>query len=254
MVGYHLHCHCPQKLNISYRYVHSLLTGWMSARLLIIGLDGADGRMLDRASRDGTLPNLAALRTRGRAWALSSAHGATDDALWASFQYGADVGEHGRYSFHLQTGSEQPAYAPNQELDRETFWDRLSQQNLRVAILDVPKCRPPRPLNGIHLVDWLVHGRYFHSPLSYPEELAADILARFGAPPPSRCEFYPPMLSDDEVRAVRDNLHRAVSQKRAAGLHYLSAAGVGPVHHLLQGSALRLPHVLGICRSRACQT
>jgi hypothetical protein len=31
----------------------------MSAGLLIIGLDGADGRTLDRASRDGTLPNLA---------------------------------------------------------------------------------------------------------------------------------------------------------------------------------------------------
>jgi len=194
----------------------------MSARLLIIGLDGADGPTLDCASQDGTLPNLAALRARGRAWALSSAHGATDDALWASFQYGADVGEHGRYSYLLQTVSEHVAYAPTQELDREAFWDRLSLQGLLVAILDVPKCRPPRPLNGIHLVDWLVHGRYFHSPLSYPEDLADDIVARFGSPPPSRCDYQPPMLSDDEVRAVRDNLHRAVGQKRAAGLHYLS--------------------------------
>jgi hypothetical protein len=193
----------------------------MSARLLIIGLDGADGHTLDRASRDGTLPNLAALRARGRAWAISSARGATDDALWASFQYGADVGEHGRYSYLLQSDSEQVAYAPNQEVDRETFWDRLSQQGLRVAILDVPKCRLPRPLNGIHLVDWLVHGRYFHSPLGYPEGLADDIVARFGAPPPSRCDYQPLMLSDDEVRGVRDSLYRAVGQKRAAGLHYL---------------------------------
>ena len=119
----------------------------MSARLLIVGLDGADGRTLDRASRDGTLPNLAEMRARGRAWALSSAQGATDDALWASFQYGADVGEHGRYSHEILTG-----FAVTEEFDRETFWDKLSHQGLRVAVLDVPKCRQPRPLNGICLL------------------------------------------------------------------------------------------------------
>ena len=149
----------------------------MSARLLIIGLDGADGRTLDRASRDGTLPNLAAMRGRGHAWALSSSQGATDDALWASFQYGNDVGEHGRYSHEILTG-----FAVMEELDRKTFWDKLSRRRLRVAVLDVPKCRPPRPLNGIHVADWLVHGQYFHSrPLSYPEALPMTFL-RVSAP------------------------------------------------------------------------
>jgi hypothetical protein len=193
----------------------------MSARLLIIGLDGADGRTLDRASRDGTLPNLAALRARGRAWALSSALAATDDALWASFQYGADVGEHGRYTYLIPG---QAGYAVMAELDRETFWDGLSSRDLRVAILDVPKCRPPRPLNGIHLADWLVHGRYFHSaPLAYPEGLADDIVTRFGPAPPSLCAYKPPALGDEAVQATRDNLLRAVRQKRSAGLHFLAA-------------------------------
>ena len=190
----------------------------MSARLLLIGLDGADGRTLDRESRDGTLPNLAAMRSRGHAWALSSDQGATDDALWASFQYGNDVGEHGRYSHQILTG-----FAVKEELDRETFWDKLARRDLRVAVLDVPKCRPPRPLNGIHLADWLVHGQYFHSrPLSYPEALTDDILVRFGAAPPSRCGYQSAALSDDEVQVVRDNLLRAVGQKRAAGLYFLS--------------------------------
>jgi hypothetical protein len=191
----------------------------MSARLLIIGLDGADGRTLDRASRDGTLPNLAAMRARGHAWALSSAQGATDDALWASFQYGNDVGDHGRYGYEILTG-----FSVMEELHRETFWDKLSHCGLRVAVLDVPKCRPPRPLNGIHLADWLVHGRYFQSrPLSYPEALTDDVLARFGAAPPSQCGYQSAVLSDDEVHVVRDNLLQAVGQKRAAGLHFLSA-------------------------------
>jgi hypothetical protein len=196
----------------------------MAARLLMIALDGADGRTLDRASSDGTLPNLAALRARGRAWALSSALGATDDALWASFQYGVDVGEHGRYSYLGQMSSGETGLTVMEELGKETFWDKHSLQGLRVAILDVPKCRPPRPLNGIHLADWLVHGRYFESaPLAYPEALADEILARFGAAPPSLCAFEPPALSDGDVRTVRDNLLHSVGQKRAAGLHFLAA-------------------------------
>ena len=196
----------------------------MTARLLIIGLDGADGRTLDRMSRDGTLPNLAALRASGRAWDLSSALDATDDSLWASFQYGTDVGEHGRYHYMIPTSSGKLGFAVTEEFDRDTFWDKFSQQGLRVAVLDVPKCRPPRPLNGIHLADWLVHGRYFHSrPLAYPEALADDILARFGPAPPSLCAYELPTLSDDDVLAVRDNLLRSVMQKRAAGSHFLSA-------------------------------
>ena len=196
----------------------------MSARLLIIGLDGADGRTLDSASRNGTLRNLAALRARGCAWALSSEQGTTDDSLWASFQYGTDVGEHGRYCYEIPGSSGQPGSAILAEDDRETFWDKLSRRGSRVAAFDVPKCRRPRPLNGIHLADWLVHGRYFQPrPLAYPEDLADDVLTRFGAAPPSRCAYRPAALSDDEVLMVRDNLLRAVGQKHAAGLHYLSS-------------------------------
>lgn len=195
----------------------------MTARLLMIGLDGADGRMLDRATRDGTLPNLAALRARGHGWALSSAPSATDDALWASFQYGGDVGEHGRYSYQLSPPSQPSIKAITAETDRETFWDKLSQSDTRIAVFDVPKCRQPRPLNGIHLADWLVHGRYFQDgPVSYPPMLAGEVLRRFGAAPPSLCSYEPPTFSDADVRTARDNLLHAVGQKRAAGLHYLA--------------------------------
>jgi hypothetical protein len=110
------------------------------------------------------------------------------------------------------------------EMDLETFWDDLSEQGLRVAIFDAPKCRPPRPLNGVHLVDWLAHGRYHpHGPVSYPTTLAGEVVSRFGAAPHSRCGYEPGILDDDDVQETRDNLFRSVQQKRAAGVHYLSA-------------------------------
>ena len=195
----------------------------MPARLLMIGLDGADGRLLDRHSADGSLPHLAALRARGRVQCLTAPPGITDDATWASFQYAVEVGEHGRYHYRLPLGEGELGMAHRQEEDRLTFWDELSSLGVRVAILDVPKCRNPRPLNGIHLVDWLVHGRYFDQPRSQPPALAAEILDRFGHAPSSRCGYRQPVLGDGDVRDITGNLRAAVAKKRAAGLHYLAA-------------------------------
>src|SRR5579872_1989591 len=161
----------------------------MPARLLVVALDGADGRLLDRATLDGTLPTLSALRSRGRAWRLSSTPADTDDSLWASFQYGVGTGEHGRYECFLDDDYGGRRNAPDEEIDRETFWDRLSSQGHHVAVLDIPKCRRPRALNGIHLADWLVHGRYFPAPVSYPAALAEEIVARFGPALPSQCAY-----------------------------------------------------------------
>jgi hypothetical protein len=195
----------------------------MTARFLMIALDGADGALLDRWSADGTLPNLVALRARGAATRLSAPEGITDDALWASFQYAAGLGEHGRYHFLQRLDSGEMGMAHRDEGDREAFWDTLSSHGLRVAVFDVPKCRLPRPINGLHLADWLVHGRYFPEPKSYPESLAAEVVQQFGPAPPSRCAYEGPALSDAEVLGLAANLRTAVARKRAAGLHYLTS-------------------------------
>ena len=57
-------------------------------------VDGADSRRLERWSGDGRLPNLATLRDGGLTRNLTAPLGATDDSLWASFQYAESEGEH----------------------------------------------------------------------------------------------------------------------------------------------------------------
>lgn len=196
----------------------------MTASLLVIVLEGADGRLLDTASTDGSLPNLTALRQRGHGWRLQGVPGSTDDALWASFQYGADLGEHGRYSVILQDDRGQRRLAIDDERDREAFWVDLSRQGRRVAVLDIPKVARTTPINGIHLADWLVHGRYHQTPISYPAALAGDITAQFGPAPPSRCGYTHKEGSDDaKLAAMAGHMLQSVQQKRGAGLHFLAA-------------------------------
>jgi len=195
----------------------------VSARFLMIALDGADGALLDQWTADGTLPNLSRLRKRGGATRLSAPEGITDDALWASFQYAAGLGDHGRYHWLQRLDSGNMGMAYLNDAGRESFWDKLSAQGLRVAVLDVPKCGLPGPINGIHLADWLVHGRYFSEPKSYPETLAAEVVKKFGPAPPSRCDYEGPQLSDAELQEVTTNLRTSIARKRAAGLHYLAS-------------------------------
>lgn len=195
----------------------------MSARLLMIGLDGADGGLIDRWSADGTLPALGALRERGATIRLSAPRGVSDDGLWASFQYAAGLGEHGRYHWIQRSASGAMRMTYRREIGRTSFWNELSDAGHRVAVFDVPKCGPPLPINGIHLTDWLVHGRYFPAPQSVPPSLAPEVVRRFGLAPPSRCGYGVPALSDAEADEVVSNLRKSVSQKRAAALHYLAS-------------------------------
>jgi hypothetical protein len=108
------------------------------------------------------------------------------------------------------------------ENDRTSFWANLSDQGFRIAVFDIPKCGRPKPINGIHLVDWLVHGRYFMKPVSFPESLSTEVVARFGPAPPSRCGYHLSLLGESEIEEFLSNLRMSLARKRAAGLHYLS--------------------------------
>jgi predicted AlkP superfamily phosphohydrolase/phosphomutase len=194
----------------------------MSARLLIIGLEATDLSLVQRHAGEGRLPAIAGLSAHGRLKTFSASVRATDAALWASFQYAAEVGEHGRYSDFVRLRSGPFGLAVKDEQEREAIWDELSRHGMRVAVFDLPKSRAPRAINGIHLADWLVHGRLFPRPLSYPATLAGEVVNRFGEAPPSRCAPTCDELADAQVLETLDHLRTSVSMKRAAALYYLA--------------------------------
>ena len=194
----------------------------MSARLIIICLDGADGRMLDQYSSDGSLPNLSALRLRGATRLLAAPLGSTDDALWASFQYMVPADEHGRYHYLIpQEGGQIGMSHENERLP--ALWDALSRQGMQVAVLDVPKCRAPGPMNGIQIVDWLTHGEYFASPRSFPASLADEVLREFGVRPPHECGYLEIDIDRRDPGHISAKLLTEISMKCSAGVHYLNS-------------------------------
>jgi hypothetical protein len=196
----------------------------MSSKLLIIALDGADGRLLDVMSRSGAMPSLAALRAKGAFRFMDNRAEMSDDSIWASFQFGAPLADHGRYHFMVQLASGGTRMAVKFEDGRRTFWHQLSAQGLSVCIIDVPKCPVPVPLNGIQLTDWSVHGHYFKAPQSYPLELAGQVVAAHGTQECKWCDYHQPLLDDEQVGVIVGDLLASVEAKRKVACEQLGRA------------------------------
>ena len=153
----------------------------MPAKVILIGLDSADQQLVEQWCDSGDLPVLRRLRERGACGLLSGFAALADDALWASFYTGLSPGRHGRYFWNYpQQGTYQRRLYRDRNPPLQPFWAHLSQSGLRTAIIDVPKCPLVTELNGVQVADWLVHGRDYLETCSWPAELAADLLRRFG--------------------------------------------------------------------------
>src|SRR5689334_25065590 len=99
----------------------------MPARLLIIGLDGADPGLLARWSADGSLPAIRALQARGHAGALSTPPGLGDEVAWGCFHRAAPVGRHGRYYWkQLTPDGRRVAFTGGRLPASPPFWSRLA--------------------------------------------------------------------------------------------------------------------------------
>jgi predicted AlkP superfamily phosphohydrolase/phosphomutase len=191
-------------------------------RVLLIGLDAADKDLLVEAIDRGELPVLRSLRGEG-AWGLvDSLPGFGSGAIWPSFSTGVSPAKHGRY-FYRQIGRE------SYETERfeasafraKTVWERMSQAGRRVAVFDVPKMGLSERINGIEVVDWLVHGPVYKELRTHPNTLAGEIARRFGVDPLPQCDL--PGGRDAQQHAELLEIMRGrIAAKSAATRHYLS--------------------------------
>lgn len=200
------------------------------ARILVVGLDSADGGLVSRLCDSGELPALRSLRERGTRGVLKSPLALADDATWASFATASGPGKHGRYFWRrLRPGTYAMPPFGDAPFGREPFWSALSRAGRRVAVIDVPKSPVAIELNGLQLANWLVHGRD-GATRSVPPGLAADVLARYGDDSTDRpgteawlCRMEP--LSANELEPFLERLLTSIERKAALSAEQLSHGG-----------------------------
>lgn len=146
-------------------------------RVLVLGLDGGDWRVLEPLVAQGRMPNLGRLLERGVRGGLASTVPPVTAPAWASFLTGVNPGKHGVFAFQRSL---------DQDLDRgwvngaairaPKLWHYLEGQGVRCAFVNVPMTYPPEPLPGYMVTGMLTPLGAEH--FTYPPELSAELRAR----------------------------------------------------------------------------
>ena len=141
-----------------------------SQKLVIIGFDGMDPRLVRRWMDEGKLPNMQKLARQGGLHKLETTHSPESPTSWASFATGVNAGKHGIYDFLIRDAA---TYMPDLGMVRRvpprflfdflpiskpqiistrggtSFWVTAGAAGVRSSILTVPVTFPPETVpNG----------------------------------------------------------------------------------------------------------
>ena len=190
-------------------------------RLVIIGFDGVDPKMLGRWMGEGRLPNLRALAERGDFRPLQSTNPPQSPVAWNSFATGMPPGRHGVFDFVERdpktylpdvgtNGVTPPRYtagviqsAPAQGYTRRhgtPFWQVAADHGVPVVVLRVPYAFPPDPVPGGRMLSGLGVPDLLgtNSTFTY---LASDLPADRGRSDPGGGRLVGVTLHGDEAEA-----------------------------------------------------
>ena len=151
----------------------------MHKKVLVIGWDGATFDILHPMIKDGDLPTLSHLIQNGSSGILRSVYPPSSAPAWSSFLTGKNPGKHGVFGWY-ETGRYGIDFVNADSIKCASISNILSDNSLRLGLINVPMTYPPRPLSGFVIPGMLTPKR---NPIpTYPPGLLDNI--------PSECLPY----------------------------------------------------------------
>lgn len=172
--------------------------------------------------RDGTLPSLARLRSRGLWGTTRGIEGFFVGSTWPSLYTSTTPARHGfHYQYQIRTGTYALREMTGGSLVRQTaFWEHLSAAGKRVCMLDVPLAQPYPGINGIQMLEWGAHDAMYGFQAT-PADLGEQVLSRFGRHPVgSHCDAE--RKSPEDYRRFRDQLLAGIDARTRLTLDMLA--------------------------------
>lgn len=200
-------------------------------RTIVVGLDGASWRLLDPWIEAGTLPNLAALRETS-AWAETrSCLPPVTFPNWKCYSSGKNPGGFGVFWFErVDLGRGRIETVDGSDFHTAELWDYLNAAGQSTGVINMPTMYPPREIDGVVVCGGpdAVDGEYrsIEGGYTYPEDLAADLEARFDY------RVHPdPLLSSKEERGAEvDAILDVLDTRFEVALALLEERGLEFVH------------------------
>src|SRR5919106_1240449 len=120
------------------------------SRVLLIGWDGADWRILEPMLEAGLLPNLRSLIDRGARGVLRSTTPNHSWAAWPSFLTGVEPSNHGVYDiFEKELGVRKSLPVTYRSIKEKTMLADLTAAGCTTVMTNLPLTFPPPRINGM---------------------------------------------------------------------------------------------------------
>jgi len=153
-------------------------------QIIAIGLEAAEIDLVLKWAKEGQLPAFSGIMNTGSWRRLMSTTEISSGATWASINTGVTPAKHGIGFYHrqLKNGSYRIVKKYADEIGYPLFWKKLSDANMKSAIVDIPVTHSIKNFNGIQLFGWGAEGLNFKRS-SEPPELIKEIFSKFGHHP-----------------------------------------------------------------------
>jgi predicted AlkP superfamily phosphohydrolase/phosphomutase/tetratricopeptide (TPR) repeat protein len=148
----------PRGRPCSFAYPSSM-SERLAKRLLIIGWDAADWKMIDPLLGQGLMPNLTRLLARGVRAELASLDPKLSPILWTSIATGKTADKHGILNFvEPDPAGGSVRIVTSTSRKTKALWNILSQSNLRTLVVNWYASHPAEPILGVCVANTFQQG------------------------------------------------------------------------------------------------
>lgn len=152
--------------------------------ILAIGLEAAEPSLIQKFVKQGHLPTFSKLIDEGSFVRALSPSSISSGSTWASVNTGVNPAKHGVGFYHrqLENGTYNIVKKYADEMHAPSFWEELSRQGKRLAILDAPEIYPIPNFNGKIIAGWGGEALNFKRS-SWPPSLLSEMITKHGDHP-----------------------------------------------------------------------
>ncbi len=149
-------------------------------RVVVIGLDMGDAKLIRNWAAAGRLPNFASLIASGAWLDLDTTAKVLHTSSWPTFATGTMPGSHGvYYPYQPKPGHQSAVHIEADQYGTTTLWKHAADAGLRCLVYDLPETFPEPNFSGSAVFDWGTWA-WYGTPASQPEALIQELKAKFG--------------------------------------------------------------------------
>ncbi|MEA3557876.1 MAG: alkaline phosphatase family protein [Candidatus Thermoplasmatota archaeon] len=205
-------------------------------KVFVLGLDGADWKILDHMIERGVMPTLKRMKEEGAWGKLNSTIPPMTCPAWISFGTGKNPGRFGVYYFTMKRKNSyrEAPYFFVRDPHGDNFWDILSRKGKKVGIVNIPIMHKPQELNGFMICGFTTPNKNYRistdeikegiaSSIAYPPSVMEDLVENIGEYHIDPPEKYTPKWANMSVEARFRSFVKTMRIRKEALLHLMKS-------------------------------